>query len=1441
MAESETPEKLIFKIGQQLSSYAKCPNKDQLIKLLRKVASAFLEIKHSESLKPTIKPLSDSLVNHGLLRHSDKDVKLLVAICMCDIIRLQAQDLEFSDSVLRDIFELFLSMFVELDDTKSPYFPRRVKLLETVAALRFCLLMLDTGCEDLVLKMFNTFFSVVREHHPRCLFSAMSSIMTLILKEKVSQQLVEAILQKLSKEAKNASLASFRLAVSVIQNCSEYLEASVCGFLTSCILNIDAIDSELREFYHEIIFEIYQCAPQMLIAVIPNLTKELLTDQVDVRIKAINLIGRLFTLPGRHTAQQYSNLFMEFINRFSDKSAEVRSSALLCAKSFYLTHPSGTESLEVLNAVEGRLLDFDDKVRSQAVTVVCDLAKSNLKSVPTELMSRAAERLRDKKVSVRMKTLQKLLEVYQDYCTKCSGGIMPLTDHFEQIPCRILLLCYDKDLKEFGPQNVEHVLAEDLFPSSLSIAERTKHWIFLFSLFTPAHMKSLNAILYKKRRFQSEMQIYLALRKKEEENGSEKVERRIKMSFVKMSASFPDPAKAEQCFQKLHGLKNNSIFDSLAQLMDEVTIESGRITRDNLLRKIENKDPNAGFLELLSTKCLFNIFSMEHVQYILDHLSRDRLGNKHLGDSSIKLLLVIISAFPPLLRGSEELFRLLLLEGNIPFNEEVMQMLANAGPRISIKLRDVYSSLERICLEGTRAQSKLAVSAIAALVGTSEQFIFLKLCETLMDALRSGQNIPTVLQSLGCVAQHSVSTFEAQEREITQFIVENFFEGNSVEISDDIRSCSETSECNISCKLKIFGLKAIVKSFLPTQRRNVSQQIEELLGVILLMLQKVEVDGILSCENDNALIRLAAAKSVLRLSKRWEFHISPRIFHLTIMIAKDPSSLVRRSFIDKTYKLLREHAIPSSYACAFAFGASDSVKDLQEDSLKYMAQFIGEYSSNSRTHQSLPLGERVTEYPAYIVVYLIHILAHDSGFPPEDCEDEEIYTQFCSPLVFTLQALLNPSFVNGDMDVIDNAVACLLKNFCAIKKAEDAVDSQTTTKLHILAEFGISIVKTLKRRSVSMSNSPNLVYLPSSLYKASVAENREANISRSNEDIVRKLVHSFKSQISRPTSTVPKRGRKCQEDSSVSGVVKCSTSNLAWSKMVDLPLNGIKEHGESMLAHVNKPHGGLEQGINNKGRQKRALALSSSPSESVGLHTEFSIDDENDKYECENSEPVVENQQVLSSCDSVVIKPSVAQKEDTSCCDSLKKSDITTKCNGDNVEPSKILTELCSTKEIENRSEVSIGQRIKLWSVVEKCYYVGTVHAVNSRNGTYKINFDSGVVEVVNLERENWEILSQDSGLEKGSSIPHLRNCDTVERSSAISSKNMVNPLTENSSRHLQNFPKKEKRNDFKRMVPLAEKENKRQKVYVDTSASEVIDTMQNAIGPRTRSRGRNL
>ncbi|KAK3041371.1 hypothetical protein RJ639_001569, partial [Escallonia herrerae] len=653
------------------------------------------------------------------------------------------------------------------------------------------------------------------------------------------------------------------------------------------------------------------------------------------------------------------------------------------------------------------------------------------------------------------------------------------------------------------------------------------------------------------------------------ENGSEEVKKRINMSFVKMSASFPDPTKAEDCFQKLHVMKDNVIFNSLVELLEEVKFESARTKRDNLLRKIGDKHSIFGFLRLLSSKCSYNIFSSELVHSV-------RFGNKHLEDSSLKLLLNIISMFPPLLRGSEEQLRVLLLDEDIPLDEELIRILEKQGARMSIKLSDIYPSLERVCLEGTRAQSKLAVSAIAALIDTSEKSILLELCKKLVDALHSGQNIPTVLQSLGCLARHSISTFEAHDSQISRHIFEEVFHATDEEMSSDIGSSDENSECSFSCKIKrriqeesfrkfrfesgnpIFGLKALVKSFLPHQNIQNYCPYSNVMGWIFRIFCDVflpfffffhclkevprdqlseeqrikisiEINGKTAATNetDKAHIRLAAAKSVLRLSKRWDLHMSPLIFRLTVLMAKDPSSLVRRSFVRKIYKLLKERALPKRYACAFALAASDALKDLQEDAYKYMAEFVKEYTQEAQIKQTLGANGGVTDYPMYIVVYLIHVLAHDSGFPHEDSEDEDIYAQFCSPLLLMLQAFLNAGFVDDGKDLAKSAGSSLRSIFIAIKRAEDAVDAQLTPvsvmvsqrgqffsslfvclietkgfimlqKLHILADFGISILDVFSS-GMCMSHAPNLILLPSSLYRNSLIKKTEANCSKDKE------------------------------------------------------------------------------------------------------------------------------------------------------------------------------------------------------------------------------------------------------------------------------------------------------------------------------------------------------
>jgi sister-chromatid-cohesion protein PDS5 len=144
------------------------------------------------------------------------------------------------------------------------------------------------------------------------------------------------------------STAAHKLAVSVVEKCVDKLEPYVQRFLTSVMLEGKSLKSGLHCDCHEIIYEIYCCAPQMLLAVIPNLTQELLTDQVDVRLKAVQLLGRLFALPGRHVAQEYRLLFSEFLKRFGDKAVEVRIAVVRCAKVCLEANPSGLEASEIL-------------------------------------------------------------------------------------------------------------------------------------------------------------------------------------------------------------------------------------------------------------------------------------------------------------------------------------------------------------------------------------------------------------------------------------------------------------------------------------------------------------------------------------------------------------------------------------------------------------------------------------------------------------------------------------------------------------------------------------------------------------------------------------------------------------------------------------------------------------------------------------------------------------------------------------------------------------------------------------------------------------------------------------------------------------------------------------------------------------------------------------
>ncbi|GMN51775.1 hypothetical protein TIFTF001_020913 [Ficus carica] len=838
-----------------------------------------------------------------------------------------------------------------------------------------------------------------------------------------------------------------------------------------------------------------------------------------------------------------------------------------------------------------------------------------------------------------------------------------------------------------------------------------------------------------------------------------------------MASSFPDPSKAEECFQKLNDMKDNNIFNMLELLVNDLQHINAHSTRDKLLNIIGEKHQNFKFLQMLSLKCSYNVFNSEHVHCILDNLSGSNFGNKQFKDSSVKLLLVITRIFPMLLRGSEEQFQFLLERSNT-IDDKMIEVLAKAGPHISLKISEIYPFLKRVCLEGTRLQSKFAVLAIAALVDTSKQFIFSDLCKELVESLHCGKNIPTVLQSLGCLAQHSASTFEAQDQKITPFIYETILQ---VDLLDDSNPFDDISGHSDS-----FNLKVSIDAYL-------------LIVVI-------------GCsQSNNACVRLAAAKAVLRLSRRWDLHICPETFYFTISLTKDELPFARRSFLDKTHKLLKERAIPSRYACSYALASSDCLKDIQDDSSKYMTEFVKEYSREARIRQTARVQQGlITDFPAYVVVFLIHLLAHDKEFPLEECQNETLCARFCSPLFCILQALLDASNVDGDLDVVKDAVLYLLCVFRAIKRAEDAVDVEKTPKLHLLADIGFFFVTAVNQSGIPTSHTPGHILLPSSLYRANSICPTQSCLD---ERFAKKVVHIFKSHnTSELASNLSKCGRKYLEDSMQSDGIKESKLNLAPRKIGDLPIVKTAE-----------PQKTGEKEIIVRSRGKRAASPNAPVS--VQLHECSKID--RHAVASEKSGLSLEKGQLLSSSGSVPVKPSLAESHVStrnSKRNSASLKEIVEVVNSSSsAEYSKVdktnLKAACSLKETSSKGEALTGSRIKLLSPIDKGFRSGTVDGFNSENNTHKIACDSGVVEQVCLDSESWETLNDDSQLKRVTLAEHSNVIDLQHRGRKKTVDKVGEDVAEK-SKHVAN-----KENEKK----------KRLKAYADASASEVINRSENA------------
>ncbi|CAI8590496.1 unnamed protein product [Vicia faba] len=1373
-------------------------SKDALVELLKQAAACLTDMDQSPSASvlESMKPFLNSIVKPELLKHQDGDVKLLVATCVCEITRITAPEAPYSDGVLKDIFQLIVSTFSGLSDISGPSFGQEVAMLEILAKYRSCVVMLDLECDDLVNEMFSTFFAVARDDHPESVLSSMQNIMAVLLEESevVHENLLSILLSTLGREKRDVTTAARKLSQNVIQQCIGTLEPSIKQFLLSLVSGESKqVNSQVQ--FHEVLYDICCCAPQILYGILPYVTGELQTDQLETRLKAVNLVGDIIALPEISTAEAFQPILSEFVKRLTDRDFGVRMSVLDHVKSFLLSNPQRPEAPQIISSLCDRLLDFDENFQKQVVAVICDVACHTLHVVPLGAVKLVAERLQDKSQLVKKYTMERLAEIYRVFCEKSSDTVNP--SGYDWIPGKILRCFYDKD---FRSDTIESILCGSLFPSEFSINNMVKHWIDIFSGLDEVEVKALEKILEQKQRLQEELQKYLALRQNSQDKENPEVQKKIEFCFRVMSRSFANPTEAEESFQILDQLNDTTIWKFLTNLVDPNTsFHQTRIYKDDLIK----------------------------ILAVLSEIIRYKSAENDQRTKSCMNMLVIIARFcPHFFNGSEkELVKLLKDNNNNDMiREGILTILAKAGgtirEQLSVKSSSVDLMLERLCLEGSRRQAKYAVHALAAITKDDGLKSLSVLYKRLVDMLEEKTHLPTVLQSLGCIAQTAMPVFETRESEIEEFIINKILKSDS---KDDHTKASWDDKSDI-CVLKIYGIKTVVKSYLPIKGALVRSGIDGLLDILRNILSYGEISkDIKSSSVDKAHMRLASAKAVLRLARLWDHKIPADTFHLTLRASEIGFPQAKKVFLCKVHQYIKDRLLEAKYACAFIlniFGTNpnefaEDKQNLTDIIHMHHQERAGQLSGKSDANS-------LTTYPEYILPYLVHALANLSCPNIDECKDAEAYNTIYRQLHLILSMLVKRDEDVNSKVTSDNEkeiLSAITSIFQSIKHSEDAVDPSKSKNSHAICDLGLAITKRLVQKDVDMQGFSHSVSLPSILYKAQEKENDlmasevktwlgDESVLAHFESVQLEMVpsqsaedHALKEEDEKDRNEIPlgkivkkirsqgTKGKKVKKDKTTTAETKeaeddfdilnmvreinldnLGTSNnfessngheSSLSKKVqkDLEFGTIKKRkvGEETLVPVPKrrrssiTHRKSRPGSSSKASQKVSEEVPSG----VKLLLDAVITPDTGSKNMQRK--LVKGKEPSSEPTIKAFKSYRIDESDKSEERDIKspgKLKTTNKTESENFKMSVGSTikrkrnstgglTKCTTKENQSHAGDLIGCRVKVWWPLDKTFYEGTVQSYDSSKRKHVILYDDGEVEKLRMEKERWELINE--------------------------------------------------------------------------------------------------
>ncbi|XP_003748624.1 sister chromatid cohesion protein PDS5 homolog B [Galendromus occidentalis] len=1096
--------------------FAELPE-DDLARRLKECAQAFQNM-NQEDDNSRYSDLALHLASEFFLDHHSKDVRLLIACCIADVFRVFAPEAPYKDpEQLKAIFEFFIQQLRGLEDPKNPTFKRYFYLLENLASVKTFNICLDIECDQLIIcNLYALILSIVNDFHSSNVRSFMVNMLCPLINEAdtVSQKLMDTLLAYIVSPKKGTHKVAAELSRAILENTKDALRPHLQSFFNNYLVLGKTGGSVLIPTIYELIYELNHILPETMAGVLPQLEMKLKCKENNERLEVTKLVARMFSEKNSNLAGQYPALWNALVGRFNDIKLQVRMRCVQYSMHFLLNQPS--LRADITNTLKTRQHDPNESVRFEVVMAIVEAAKKNFESVSIDLLNIVKERTLDKNFKVRREALLGLAHIYKNLTCGPSETEDPnIIECISWIKNKVLHIYYQSELED--RLIVERILHSCLVPYQLPNEVRTFKLYQLFATCDEHAVKALIEIL--KCQHAIRQQIKQVVQLIGQENDADR-QQELQTRIVHMARNLPEPVRAQEYLFKLAELLKTSptTYQHMVLILDgSATCANAEQSVKEVLKALGLPVQTNSFfvtIKQMLERIAPVVIDSSGIKQIFEYVQDSLRGNGEIdvqcnvsqsGYRGLELLHTLSGVFPNAFM-TEEIFEIIyhFLGFDCARTQvQTLLVLSNVSKDLEVSFPNIAQRIQPVVQNfvenGTPKQAKYAVQCLYNMVFNKDRVLGVVIDHLKHHLTLESPNFETALVSLGHIALLLPETFYQQMKSIVSKIVvkELLMTDKEEPRMSELQWCDQDAlPHETRCKLaglKMMGRWLVGLSNLhqqqqqnaqPEQEVEMEQSLQAITGnaastlrLLVRMLKNqgdlMEKEHVSDCEK--SYLRLWAASCILKVCSCTVYAdvITQSQFQRLVTIITDPVDEVREKFAAKLHKRLMSLQLPLQFMALLSYGGIEPRPQLKAKMRHYLLNNITRRREYLKANP-ITTAKLLTILPDYVVVYLIHLMAHDPLY--EDPSDVSALNRIKECLWFQLE----PHCTKNE----NYSFSYFKKLLEGIKRSKDRQDPTSETanhRLYAICDLTLALIMA-KTSNFNMREVPQEARLPAKLF-----------------------------------------------------------------------------------------------------------------------------------------------------------------------------------------------------------------------------------------------------------------------------------------------------------------------------------------------------------------------